>query len=98
MSSADTPKRGRGRPPLPSDERGKNRTLRFSDKDWAALKAEAARADMSVAALIRSEVLPMLCLVLAMMGGCVPPGNWHDDGSGVLFDPEPFSTVERGLI
>ena len=96
MSTADTPKRGRGRPPLPTADRRKNLTIRVSDTERERMQADAKAAGMSLSAYLRD--LCGLTLVLAMMGGCVPPGNWHDDGSGVLFDPEPFSTVERGLI
>ena len=96
MSNTDTPKRGRGRPPLPTADRRKNLTIRVSDTERERMQADAKAAGMSLSAYLRD--LCGLCLVLAMMGGCVPPGNWHDDGSVVLFDPEPFSTVERGLI
>ena len=56
-----TPKRGRGRPPLPEAERRKHRTLvRWTADELEMLEARAEAAGVPVAVFVRLSVLEQL--------------------------------------
>lgn len=81
-----------GRPRLPAGERRRNVTFRASAAEKSHMIAEARAVGMTLSAYIRSVFGLAL---LAALCGC---GSWDDDGIGVLFDPAPFTTIERGSV